>query len=94
MNDATLNLLLQIPLAGVVVVVVIVFLKYLERQDIRSQAFIANQQALHADSIARLAEDIKSLAVIISEMKGTQIAHNASFDAAMNAMNTKVQEKR
>ena len=94
MSEATINLLLQIPLAGVVVMVVWVFLRYLERQDIRSQEFIKSQQELHADSIGRLAENIKDLATVTAELKGAQIAHNATFEAAMAAMNSKVAEKR
>ena len=51
MSDATLNLLLQIPLAGVVVVVVWVFLRHLDKSNVRQDAaqdrmmkFLAEQE--------------------------------------------------
>jgi len=51
MSDATMNLLLQIPLAGVVVVVVWVFLRHLDKSNARQDAaqqrmmeFLAEQE--------------------------------------------------
>ena len=65
------NLALQIPLALVIVVLVVYFLKYLERattqtleflkaQSEANQNFIRTQQELHSQSIGRLAEEIKN----------------------------------
>lgn len=65
------NLALQIPLALVIVVLVVYFLKYLERANAQTLEFLTSQseinrefirvqQELHNQSIGRLAEEIKS----------------------------------
>jgi hypothetical protein len=66
MSDAIINLLLQIPLAGVVVIVVIVFLNHLEKSNTRQDAaqerliaFLGKQEESSRDFLReqRLASD-------------------------------------
>lgn len=70
MSDATINLLLQIPLAGVVVFVVVLFLRFLERntqqmitfmqqQSDQNREFLKTQREQTNAAIARLAEEQK-----------------------------------
>lgn len=65
------NLALQIPLALVIVVLVVYFLRYLEKmaaavldflkqQSDVNREFMRTQQEMHNQAIARLAEEIKS----------------------------------
>lgn len=70
MSDSTINLLLQIPLAGVVVFVVVLFLRFLERntqqmitfmqqQSDQNREFLKTQREQTNAAIARLAEEQK-----------------------------------
>jgi len=81
MNESTLNLLLQIPLAGVVVLVVVLFLKYQEKmvnqmitfmqqQADTNREFLKTQREQTNSAISRLAEEQKVLSKNLSEMVG------------------------
>lgn len=70
MSEQIINLLLQIPLAGVVVVVVVLFLRFLERntqqmitfmqqQSDQNREFLKTQREQTNAAIARLAEEQK-----------------------------------
>ena len=72
MNETTLNLLLQIPLAGVVVVVVVLFLRFLEKntnqmitfmqqQADTNREFLKTQREQTNQAISRLAEEQKEM---------------------------------
>lgn len=81
MSEQAVNLLLQIPLAGVVVVVVIVFLRHLEKssdqmvkfldaQAATNREFLTAQREQFAAAMARLAEEMKLVRLEMAEMKG------------------------
>lgn len=72
MNDSTINLLLQIPLAGVVVFVVVLFLRFLEKntqqmitfmqqQSDTNREFLKTQREQTNSAISRLAEEQKEM---------------------------------
>jgi hypothetical protein len=64
------ELLFQIPLAAIVVAVVWIFLKYLEKSEARSQQFIKEQRDANNLSIRALADEISK---ITTELKGVAI---------------------
>lgn len=81
MSDQVINLLLQIPLAGVVVFVVIVFLKYLEKmigqmimfmdhQAETNRQFLSTQREQMNNAIGRLAEELKLMREEHAEERG------------------------
>lgn len=83
MNDSTINLLLQIPLAGVVVFVVIVFLKHLRdvttqmitfigQQAETNRQFLATQREQMNTALGRMAEEIKHLREDLAEVRGAR----------------------
>jgi hypothetical protein len=83
MSESTVNLLLQIPLAGVVVVVVLVFLRHLKETTAQMITFLAQQaetnrlflqtqrEQMNA-SIGRMADEIKLLREDMTEVRGEQ----------------------
>lgn len=84
-----INLLLQIPLAGVVVVVVIVFLRFiaqyntgmmsfLSSQTASMQSFIKEQRLASNESIEQLAAEIKGISQEVARMNGVLSAHDAA----------------
>lgn len=69
-NESTINLLLQIPLAGVIVYVVYIFLQYIQRMFDKMMTFMKEQAEINRDflktqreqeneALARLAEEQK-----------------------------------
>lgn len=81
MNETAINLLLQIPLAGVVVFVVVLFLKHLEKstsammtfmtaQEDNNRAFLKAQREANNVAIGRLAEEIKDMREDVAKMNG------------------------
>lgn len=88
MSDTAINLLLQIPLAGVVVFVVVLFLrhlkdynteiiKFLNSQDISTRDFLREQRQQGNEAVARLAEEIKEIGKEVARMNGVLSAHDA-----------------
>lgn len=83
MSDSTINLLLQIPLAGVVVFVVIVFLKHLRdvttqmitfigQQAETNRQFLATQREQMNTALGRMADEIKLLREDLAEVRGAR----------------------
>ncbi len=81
MSDTVINLLLQIPLAGVVVFVVVLFLRHLEKstsammtfmtaQEESNREFLKAQREANNTAIARLAEEIKGVREGMAKMNG------------------------
>jgi hypothetical protein len=79
MAETTLNLLMQIPLAGIVVVVVLLFLNYLNKAEDRNRTyfkeieerslvFIREQREANNLATARLAEEIKSITLRVEAL--------------------------
>lgn len=86
MTESTVNLLLQIPLAGVVVVVVFVFLKHLKETTKQMIDFIASQAEVNRQflqtqreqmntAIGRMADEIKLLREDMAEVRGERRRH-------------------
>lgn len=89
MSESTVNLLLQIPLAGVVVFVVIVFLKHLKETNAQMIAFIAQQAEVNRQflatqreqtnsAIGRMADEIKLMREDLAEVRGERAAKRRS----------------
>jgi len=81
MSESTINLLLQIPLAGVVVVVVILFLRHLKdtssqmitfigQQSEVNRQFLATQREQMNAAIGRMADEIKLMREDLAEVRG------------------------
>jgi uncharacterized membrane-anchored protein YhcB (DUF1043 family) len=87
MNEQAINLLLQIPLAGVVVFVVVVFLKYLKemttqmiefmaQQAETNRQFLATQREQMNQAIGRMAEELKMMREDFAEERGFRQKRN------------------
>jgi len=85
LNESTVNLLLQIPLAGVVVFVVVVFLRHLQatnkemidfigQQSEVNRQFLATQREQMNSAIGRMADEIKMMREDLAEVRGLQAA--------------------
>jgi len=80
-NETGITLLMQIPLAGVVVFVVVVFLKHLEKADDRNQKFICDQQ--ESNNLV-----LKDLTTEIKEVGDKIVALNTAVGDKIVALNT------
>lgn len=83
MNEQTINLLLQIPLAGVVVFVVVVFLRHLRETTAQmiafmsheaetNRLFLSTQREQMNQALGRMAEEIKLLREDHAEERGAR----------------------
>jgi hypothetical protein len=63
-------------LAGVVVFVVVVFLKHLEKADIRNEKFICDQQDANNLVIKNLTDEIKTIGEKIAALHTAMVAHD------------------
>jgi hypothetical protein len=81
MSESTINLLLQIPLAGVVVLVVVLFLRHLKETTLQMINFIGQQSEVNRQflssqreqmnaAIGRMAEEIKLMREDLAEVRG------------------------
>jgi len=61
MPETVYNMLVQIPLAGVVVYVVVLFLRFLDKMLDKFMGFIAEQRQANEVSISLLSKEIKEL---------------------------------
>ena len=92
-SDKILELLLQVPLAGINVIVVILFLKYLERIDLRQKEFIADQRKDNNNAVLALSTEIQTLGSDVSALKVVTVEHNALMLAAITEMRTAVNSR-
>ena len=92
-SDKFLELLLQVPLAGVNIVVVILFLKYLEKLDVRQKEFIADQRKDNNNATLALSLNIQTLDTDISALKVVTVEHNALMLAAITEMRAAVNDR-
>ena len=85
MNESTINLLLQIPLAGVVVFVVVVFLRHLKDTNTQMICFIGQQSEVNRQflstqreqmnaAIGRMADEIKLMREDLAEVRGGRVS--------------------
>jgi hypothetical protein len=90
MSDQVINLLLQIPLAGVVAFVVIVFLKHLRetttqmidfmaQQAETNRQFLATQREQMNQAIGRMAEELKLMREDFAEERGARRKRNRNL---------------
>lgn len=74
MSESTINLLLQIPLAGVVVFVVLVFLRHQEKSSTEMLGFMAEQSKINREFLsAQREQNNTALARLAEEQKETRI---------------------
>lgn len=76
MTEASINLLMQIPLAGIVVFVVVLFLRYLKEEAERTRSFLAEQRTQNNIATARLAEEIKLISQQVVSLNILFAQHN------------------
>ncbi len=83
LTDKAIDLLIQIPLAGVIIVVVYIFLRFVEKLEIRYQTLIS--------------QNLTVLDANITAMKEVTIEHNALTQTAIAemraAINTRARSK-
>lgn len=85
--ESAITLLLQVPLAGIVVLVVVLFLKYLEKAEDRNRQFIKEQREANNIATARLAEEIKIIAQEVGSLKTLMIEHNTRSEDCFDRLN-------
>jgi len=83
LSEAGITLLMQIPLAGVVVFVVVVFLKHLEKADDRNQKFICDQQESNNSILSNLAKEIKEVGEKISNLNTSMVSHDVKTETLL-----------
>jgi hypothetical protein len=66
-TDKAVELLLQVPMVGVVIITVFIFMRHIEKSDIRQQEFIKEQREDNNSALKLLAEEIKSLALSLGK---------------------------
>jgi len=92
LSESAITLLMQIPLAGVVVFVVVVFLKHLEKADTRNQKFICDQQESNNLVLKNLATEIKEVGTKILALNKAMIRHDVKTETLLGI--GKTQAKR
>lgn len=91
MSETTINLLLQIPLAGIVVFVVVVFLKHLRdtmtqmitfigQQAETNRQFLATQREQMNASIGRMADEIRNMRIEVANLRGDRMFKHGSLE--------------
>ncbi len=85
-TDKIIELLLQVPLAGVNIIVVVLFLRFLERNDERQREFIADQRKDNHLAVAALAQEVARLDGDIGTLQEGSAQHNALMLAAVTEM--------
>ncbi len=100
MSDATLNLLLQIPLAGVVVVVVWVFLRHLDKSNVRQDAaqdrmmkFLAEQEESNRAFLREQREQNGQTIGRLADKIESIAKEVAAMDLTLNAHDARTQER-
>ena len=93
-TDKIIELLLQVPLAGVNIIVVVLFLRFLERNDERQKEFIANQRKDNNQAVLALSSELSKLDIEIGSLKVVTIEHNALMLAAISEMRQAIARRR
>ena len=93
-TDKIIELLLQVPLAGVNIIVVVLFLRFLERNDERQRAFIADQRKDNHQAVAALTVELTRLDSDIGALKVVTVEHNALMLAAITEMRQAISRRR
>ena len=100
MSDATLNLLLQIPLAGVVVVVVWVFLRHLDKSNQRQDAaqdrmmkFLAEQEESNRAFLREQREQNGQTIGRLADKIESIAKEVAAMNLTLNAHDARTQER-
>lgn len=83
MTDAAITALSQAGSAGLVIIVVGLFLRHLETMDKRNQEFIREQRTASNEALARLAEEIKTLSNITHETRNIVVRHDAQVESRL-----------
>ena len=94
LSETTITLLTQIPLAGVVVFVVVVFLKHLEKADTRNQKFICDQQESNNLVLKNLSNEIKEVGKKILALNKTMIRHDVKTELVLGIGKTQSKRER
>lgn len=92
--DKMAELLMQIPLAGINIIVVVMFLKYIERNDVRQKDFITQMRADHNTALIALSKETATLDADINALKVVTIEHNALMLSALDQMREQVRRRR
>ena len=97
LTDKAVELLMQVPLAGVNIIVVVVFLKYLEKINQQQQDFLIALRQDNNATITNLADNIGELSANVTALKVVTVEHNALMLAAItemrNAINTRAKAR-
>ena len=88
---------MQVPLAGVNIIVVVVFLKYLEKINQQQQDFLIALRQDNNATITNLTVNIGELSANVTALKVVTVEHNALMLAAItemrNAINTRAKAR-
>ena len=100
MSDTVINLLLQIPLAGVVVFVVVVFLNHLDKSNVRQDAatqrmldFLSVQEQLNRDFLKEQREESAQSLSNFGERLEKVSAEVARMNGVLSAHDARSQER-
>ena len=97
LTDKAVELLMQVPLAGVNIIVVVVFLKYLEKINQQQQDFLIALRQDNNATITNLTVNIGELSANVTALKVVTVEHNALMLAAItemrNAINTRAKAR-
>ena len=93
-TDKIIELLLQVPLAGVNIIVVVLFLRFLERNDERQREFIADQRKDNHQAVAALSQEVARLDGDIGALQEGSAEHNALMLAAVTEMRQAIARRR
>ena len=93
-TDKILELLLQVPLAGVNIIVVVLFLRFLEKNDERQKEFIADQRKDNNNAVITLSHELTKLDTDIGALKEVTIEHNALMLAAITEMRQAINHRK
>ena len=87
MSDTVWNLVMQIPLAGVVVLVVVVFLRFLEKMLNQFMGFIREQRESNNGALIRLADEIREMGKRLSDVEDALVKHDSRSRNQKNGTN-------
>ena len=93
-TDKIIELLLQVPLAGVNIIVVVLFLRFLERNDERQKQFIADQRKDNNGAVLALSQELARLDANVGALKEVTIEHNALMLAAITEMRQAIARRK